>query len=280
MKRVSILAFLLIFTLAALTSAADLGKRDVFRIGDAEFTSATEIVVPISVTHDENLVAMDIPLEWSKGVTLTNVSFEGTRVDYFDAKVQNIDEENNRVVIGLFSMVYEHKDALTPGNGEIAKLTFRIDDATLDQFELKPFVKEDSPAHRLSLVYNDNSSGLMKPASVSPEVEGSTILLDKSTGSNPVVPAEYTLKQNYPNPFNPSTTIFYSLKNAGQVELHVYNVLGQNVRSLVSDFQPAGEYSVKWDGRDNTGNSVASGVYFYKINSGDFSEIKKMVLMK
>lgn len=280
MKRVSVLAILLVFAMVTFAGAADLGKRDVFRIGKAEFKSENEVTVPIYVTHDENLVAMDIPLEWSDGVTLTDVSFEGTRIEYFDAKIANIDEENNRVLIGLFSMVYERKSELTPGDGEIAKLTFRVDDATIDQFELTPFVETESPAHKLSLVYNDNSTGVLRPASVDPEVQGTTVLLTKGEADGPIVPTDYQLGQNYPNPFNPTTNIQYSLKSDGHVELNIYNVLGQNVRNLVSEAKPAGTYTVQWDGRDASGTQVASGVYFYKIKSGDFSEIKKMVLMK
>jgi len=281
MKRVSVLAILLIFAMVTFVGAADLGKRDVFSIGKAEFKSENEVTVPIYVTHDENIVAMDVPLEWSDGVTLTDVSFEGTRIEYFDAKLANIDEENNRVVIGLFSMVYEQKPDLDPGNGEIAKLTFRIDDVTLEQFELNTFTETESPGHRLSLVYNDNSTGVMRPSSIHPEVEGTTVsLTNKGETDSPTLPTEYALVQNYPNPFNPTTKILYSLKNDGYVELNIYNVLGQNVRNLVSETKPAGTYTVQWDGRDNSGSQVASGVYFYKITSGDFSDIKKMVLMK
>jgi len=95
-----------------------------------------------------------------------------------------------------------------------------------------------------------------------------------------MVPAGFALSQNYPNPFNPSTTIGFSLSNAGRVELSVYNVLGQNVTTLVSEYLAAGDHTVTWNGDDNDGNRVTSGVYFYKITTADFSETKKMILMK
>jgi hypothetical protein len=280
MKRVSVIAIMIcILMVPAIVNAADMGKRDVFRFGEANWISENEVTVPISIIHDENLVAMDIPLEWTKGVTLTKVEFDKTRVDYFDAKIANIDDKNNRVLIGLISMVYGPKAALEPGDGEIAQLTFRIDDATLDEFEINPF-EASNPGHKLSLVYNNYVGGKPVVDNVSPEIEGNTIALTKNPGTDPVIPTSYSLAQNYPNPFNPSTDIAYSIKSPGQVELNVYNILGQEVRQLVNEHKDAGNYMAHWDGRDNSGGEVASGVYFYRIKAGDFNDIKKMVLMK
>ena len=278
MKRVSVIAITLCFLVPAVVVAADLGKRDIFKFGEAEWISENEISVPISVTHDENLVAMDIPLEWTDGVTLTDVSFANTRIDYFDVKIANIDEASNRVLIGLISMVYERKETLKPGDGVIAELTFRVDSPALEEFEVKPF-ETKNPGHSLSLVYNDWGTGRPLVAHANPEVQDNVILLKNPT-TDPQVPTKYSLDQNFPNPFNPSTTIMYSLKNPGQVTLYIYNVLGQNVRTLVDEYQAAGDYETVWDGHDNTGDVVASGLYFYRIKSGDFSDIKKMVLMK
>lgn len=85
---------------------------------------------------------------------------------------------------------------------------------------------------------------------------------------------------NYPNPFNPETTISYNLKEAGQVVLDVYNVKGQKVTSLVNEHQTSGSHAIVWNGKDNNNQSVASGVYLYKIRSGKYSSTKKMILMK
>ncbi len=281
MRRISVVAVLACFLIVpAIVGGADMGKRDVFRFGEAEWISQNEVMVPISVLHDENLVAMDIPLEWSDGVTLTKVDFEETRVDYFDAKIANIDEENNKVLIGLISMVYGPKDALIAGDGKIAELTFRIDDATLDQFEINPF-ETTNPGHSLSLVYNNTAGGKLVVDHANPEVQGNTIALTKNPGDAAgITPTTYSLGQNYPNPFNPSTTIAYSLKNPGHVKISVYNVLGQNVRTLVNEFKDANAHTAVWNGMDDAGNVVSSGVYFYRIQTGDYSDIRKMVLMK
>jgi len=85
---------------------------------------------------------------------------------------------------------------------------------------------------------------------------------------------------NYPNPFNPTTTISYNLPQAGHVTLEVYNVAGQKVRTLVDQHQDAGRQSIIWDGKDEYSSQVASGIYFYRIDTEDFSSTRKMVLLK
>jgi serine protease len=94
------------------------------------------------------------------------------------------------------------------------------------------------------------------------------------------LPTTFTLNQNYPNPFNPSTVITYSLTASADVELVVINVLGQQIRSLVNQYQSAGDHNVVWDGRDQGGNQVASGIYFYRMMSAGNVDTKKMLLMK
>ena len=94
------------------------------------------------------------------------------------------------------------------------------------------------------------------------------------------IPTEFGLDQNYPNPFNPTTTIKYALKENVQVTLKVYNMLGQEVRTLVNGWQEAGYKQVVWDGLNNNGSPVASGIYIYQIQAGDFVKAYKMILMK
>lgn len=93
-------------------------------------------------------------------------------------------------------------------------------------------------------------------------------------------PSEFELHQNYPNPFNPETKIEYTLKKAGHVTLHIYNVLGEKVKTLLDQNQPAGFYQINWDGKSDNGKSVSSGLYFYKLEVNGFSETKRMLLLK
>jgi hypothetical protein len=93
-------------------------------------------------------------------------------------------------------------------------------------------------------------------------------------------PQHFSLSQNYPNPFNPQTSIKYALPQDAHVCLSVYNILGQKVKTLVHENQSAGVRTVCWDGTDDKGNQVASGIYFYRIDADHFSEAKKMMLVK
>jgi hypothetical protein len=93
-------------------------------------------------------------------------------------------------------------------------------------------------------------------------------------------PTVYALSPNYPNPFNPTTTIEYSIPASGNVELAIYNAAGQKVRTLVSEHQSASFYKAVWDGRNDMGESVGSGIYFSRLVSGNFSKIQKMTLIK
>jgi hypothetical protein len=103
---------------------------------------------------------------------------------------------------------------------------------------------------------------------------------DVDDGDQPVLPDDFALQQNYPNPFNPSTTITFSLPRVSDVLLTIYNTLGQKVRTLVSGGLVAGTYRITWDGRDDCGHQVASGIYLYRLDAGSFSEQRKMVLVK
>jgi hypothetical protein len=90
----------------------------------------------------------------------------------------------------------------------------------------------------------------------------------------------YQLEQNYPNPFNPSTTIRFNVLEAGTVQLSIYNLQGQLVRTLVSGQMNPGRHAITWNGRDNAGKVVPSGVYLYKLRVNGFEETRKMTLMK
>jgi hypothetical protein len=113
-----------------------------------------------------------------------------------------------------------------------------------------------------------------------------TYLLGKLDGYNtditedPQLPTTYLLHQNSPNPFNPSTSIAFELPDAEHVKLAVYNILGQKVITLVDEYLGQGSHSVRWDGGDSRGNSVSSGIYFYRLQTDKFIDTKRMVLLK
>ena len=94
------------------------------------------------------------------------------------------------------------------------------------------------------------------------------------------IPNNFSLSQNYPNPFNPTTNINYSIPQDASVKLTVYNSLGQIVKTMVDAQQKAGYYSVRWDGSNDMGSKVSSGMYIYRITAGSFTHAVKMNLIK
>jgi len=93
-------------------------------------------------------------------------------------------------------------------------------------------------------------------------------------------PANCSLFQNYPNPGNPSTTITFTLPRTTHVTLEIYNLLGQRVRTLVDGAIDAGSHTVVWDGRDEFGKIVPTGIYLYRLQSADFVRVRKLVLVR
>lgn len=99
---------------------------------------------------------------------------------------------------------------------------------------------------------------------------------DKERG----MPGDYRLFQNYPNPFNPLTNLGFRIADVGFVELKVYDLLGREIRTLVNKTLTPGRYEVQWDGTDNAGQPVASGVYLYRLKAGSFVAQNKLVLVR
>ncbi|MFQ5677634.1 MAG: T9SS type A sorting domain-containing protein, partial [bacterium] len=94
------------------------------------------------------------------------------------------------------------------------------------------------------------------------------------------IPQEFELLQNYPNPFNPATTIRFALPERGRVTLKIYNLLGQEVRTLLDENMTAGYHSVMWNGDDSSGRPVSSAVYIYRLSAGQFSQSGKLLVLR
>lgn len=109
-----------------------------------------------------------------------------------------------------------------------------------------------------------------------------TIFVDwlESVDDNTTIPKEMVLHQNYPNPFNPETSIKYELSESSFVTLTIYDILGKEIKTLVREKKPSGYYNIIWDGRNNNGIKVGSGLYLYKLIAGNFVKTRKMVLLK
>jgi hypothetical protein len=283
MKRTIALTLVLLLLALPAVFAKDVGNRDIFRIGEASFVSETEFTVPLNVVNDEYIVALDIPLQFTEGVTLDAVTFENTNVADFDVKISSIDNDQNRVVIGLISMLNSPREGafLKPaarGENTVALLHFTVDNVALQSVDFEVFTTQ-TPAHDLTYLYNEIVNGVPHVREITPEFAGANVALNSQIAGVPL-PTEFALSQNVPNPFNPTTQVSFSLPKAANVNLTIYNVLGQQVKTLVSQELAAGVQTIEWDGTDNTGRTVASGVYFYRLSADEFQATKKMLMLK
>jgi len=182
--------------------------------------------------------------------------------EYIGIKVAILDAQTNKLlsVIGNYNIADGEKDSTTIANYSISlsgigqrriRLAFLLDDNVQAEYVINEFFT------------NGKSVDLAK--SMKEEISlniGETI-------------TDYALDQNYPNPFNPTTTIAYQIPNDGRVTIKIFDVTGREVTTLVDEFKPSGQYSVKFDA-----SRLSSGIYFYSIRSGDYNAVKKMSLIK
>ncbi len=268
-------AALVIFPVIAL--AADVGNRDVVKFGEFR-NEVGYVIVPVEIVNDEILAAVDLPLKWSEGATLERVVFTNRAKSF--QNFTNIKNADRSVIIVMIAFASDPTPRMTDGldmqGGAVAELYFKVKPGvstlTVDA------TKMTKPSHQVMLIYNSQGDQGISVEQIAPKFESREFVLNAP--GRPAVPDKPFVSQNAPNPFNPITRIAYGLPVSGHVRLEVFNILGQNVKTLVDGFEEAGFKSVVWDGKDDQGNSVASGIYLYRINAGTFSDVKKMTLLK
>ena len=244
------------------------------RLAVGETTVADQTVtIPVEITNQDGLMAVDIPLRFSEGVTLKEVTFNDTRVSYFDLKVADIDNENNTVAIGLITQITAtNRPDLDAGTGPVANLVFELTDPEVDQITLEAITME-RPDHELMFIYHEYQDGSVYNQRVEGgKFETTSIALGDVADSQ--LPTSFALAQNYPNPFNPSTIVAFDMPKRSEYNLTIYNVLGQVVDQF-DGTADAGTVEIEWNA-----SVYSSGVYFYKLTAGDFTETKKMLLVK
>ncbi len=164
------------------------------------------------------------------------------------------------------------------GNGDVKLADMSFSDAPVRSgfIELPPKSYENGEltivVERLAGQFTSVSQVWLKETGAELNVQ-----VDQQTGGSP---AAFSLADNYPNPFNPSTQIRFSAPQNSKIRLEIFNILGQKVRVLVDQALPAGSHTIEWDGRNDFGAAVASGIYFYRMVAGNFVQTKRMLLMR
>ncbi len=219
----------------------------ILSLGTPVSLSETEFSVALNIDNVSLLYSSEISIEFNGGeVELMNSNISSF---YSEGMIsENIDET------GLYSLAIASSNAISE-SGEMVSLTFKL--------------KDPNSSPNISIN----------------KFQANEVDLTASTVSNEDValnlPDEFQLYQNYPNPFNPSTTIGFDVPDSKtKVRLEIYNILGQKVKTLVNDVYTAGRYKVTWDGTNDTGGQVSTGVYIYRIQAGDVVQSKKLTFIK
>jgi len=219
----------------------------ILTLGNHVSVSETEFTVSINIDNVSKLYSSEITL-----------AFDENNLELIESNVsQTFDEamvSENKGSKGKYSVAIASGEPVSE-NGEIATLTFRLKDENSS-----PYISIDR--------FQANEVDLM-----------TTSVSNEDLSLN--IPDEFQLYQNYPNPFNPSTTIGFDVPSGKTlVRLEIYNILGQRVKTLVNDVYTAGRYKVSWDGTNNVGGRVSTGVYIYRMQAGDIVQSKKLTFIK
>jgi hypothetical protein len=188
-------------------------------------------------------------------------SFLGNDVIFFPS----IDKNAGKISIGV---TRKASQGGVSGSGAVAKIKMRVSSQALK-------------GQAITLTLQNAAANDPDGASIQLSITPSTpVVVSVTSRRNKTLPTAFALYANTPNPFNPSTEISYDLPELSEVHIEIFDVLGKRVRMLVSERQPAGSYYVIWDGRDENGQTVASGVFIYQLRAGKFVQSRKMLLLR
>ena len=221
--------------------------------------------VPVTGKFDVDVAAVQLEIKYDpEKITLSEPALtprtEGLTI--YSSSNQGIQKIGSlrSLQVGILDLSGEHY--ISAGTGALVNL--RIKGSDLSSLEITKAICASRDAREI-------------PVQIVSEMKKSE---EDITAEKSAIPQEFSLSQNYPNPFNPETEIKYALSQDCDVKLIIYNILGEKVKLLVDEHQTAGHKTIHWNGRDEKGKEIASGIYFYKILAGDFSQSRKMVLVK
>lgn len=182
-------------------------------------------------------------------------------------------------VVGVENVSYVGRNGVSPQDFVMRKMITPVaGESFTPELQVKKLVMKTAQITNATNIINAGIVVFVQSVSTKEVFQSEYISYGTLTGiqnNHNITPAQFLLEQNYPNPFNPTTIINYSLPQAGNVILKVYDVLGKEVTTLVSNYQESGSYSIEFNA-----STLSSGMYFYKLSSNKFSEVKKMHMVK
>ncbi len=247
-------------------------------VSDVATMANEPTAVGIYTYNERDLNKIAVALEYGTGLLhFDSISYLDGRGAAASKKTIRSDTTNHtlRLVLTFGDFV-----PLVPGSGLLATIHFTVGSGNADTIVVIDSTTVGTDGNtRFTLTSVDGSVSYVPrfhPGSVA--VTMSTDVKDITDEDN--LPTDYSLAQNYPNPFNPTTDIEFTLPVAARVKLDVFNILGRKVRRLIDQDLPAGVHRVTFNGQGDNGKTLATGVYFYRLNTESYTETKKMLLLK
>lgn len=248
-----------------------ISSDDTVIVGSAQIPADGSGQLPIDLVLSSEIQTAFLPLTFDPNlITIDSVVVDDSLSDRFTVSAEP------DTSAGILSLTLDRTSAdssLAAGNYPVARMFF----SGRGQGGFSLVDRPDTEGLAPYLVTTDNLwlEPVLVPGDI--RVDNPTDVEDSSESN---LPTEYSLSQNYPNPFNPSTVIEFQLPVKAEVDVLVYNILGQKVRTLFSGGLPAGNHSVVWDGLTDRGGAAATGIYFYRLQSGEVARTRKMALIK
>jgi len=225
-------------------------KKEYFVFDDMDVLTGTNFSLPLCVDEKKEIVSFDITFRFDPEI----IKFNGINKidDVSDFVIHTNTTENGTIRIGGFSVIPKEI------TGNYLTLNFDVigNPGERGEIELNNYTINNEPGYYGTATINIKTENLLS------------------------IPLKYNLSQNYPNPFNPSTTISYEIPKTSYLTITVFNLLGERIKTLVDEEKQAGRYSVFWDGQNEAGIKMPSGLYFYQMESDGFSRTCKMLLTK
>ncbi len=289
LRLVKLILVIVVSVLAASAAmAVPVSYSGVVTCDSVEASPGSQVVMNLRLTNNDRAISgITIPLKYSNPyLTVDSVSFVGTLKPADISGVAHIDMAELTVRVSYIPTIQSGSTEIptfSTASGILAKIYFSIDPATpeghlpIDSINIDQIISSGEPEiHFWTRIEFTDASGSYFYL---PDWVPGDILVSGSLAADdnpePGLPGDFQLSQNYPNPFNPSTVIEFSLPQSSQVNLAIFNVLGQTVTVLTDRQMPAGVHRVEFDATDQP-----SGIYFYRLSYGQESLTRKMILVK
>ncbi len=272
----SLVTFEPVFERGFLTVADNPPSFDSVWVANTNGVAGQPVAMDIFLFNERNTRDVSIALTWGSGrLTFDSLSFAGMRAEPAQTKFT---QYSNALHQCLGQITFGEANPLAPGSGAFMQAWFTIAAPTPDTIIEFDTATYNGVQGTFLILTSVDGNREVRPIFHTGTLQVSVATDVDDDGS--LLPREFALMQNYPNPFNPTTVISFALPRSSDVRIDLYDITGRLVRTLADETMTAGNHTVTFDGRSSSGNQLATGVYFYRMQANGFVATKKMLLMK